>query len=168
MKKWINRLLEALYPPFKRMMLLQTFKYAACGGGNSVLGLLNYWLGYNYIFDKSIFDFGFMAFKPHMAALFYSSSITFFIGFILNKYIVFTGSYLRGRIQLFRYFLSFAINLVINYLMLKVLVEYFHGNPIISQVATILFVICISYLTQKHFTFRIHKKPGETDFTELH
>ena len=167
MKQVITSFIDFFYPPFRGIMPVQTFRYAACGGGNALLGLFNYWLGYHILFQQKIFDFGFLAFKPHMAALFFSSTITFLLGFILNKYVVFTTSQLRGHIQLFRYFLSFGFNLVVNYFMLKLLVEYLHWNPVLSQVLTILLVIGISYLTQKHFTFRAHKKPGEMDFSDL-
>ena len=147
-------------------MPLQTFRYAACGGGNALLGLLIYFIGIEYIFVKNIFYFGFFAFKQHNAALFLSSFVTFVIGFILNRFVVFTTSNLRGRIQLFRYFLSFSFNLVVNYWVLKVLVEMSGWDPIISQVITIGLVFIISYFTQRHFTFRV-KKDGAAEFTEL-
>ena len=147
-------------------MPLQTYRYAFCGGANAAFGLLTYFLGYSFLFAGRVFDLGFFAFKPHIAALFLSSSITFLIGFLLNRYVVFTTSYLRGRIQLFRYFLSFSFNLVINYLMLKLLVEVLHLEPVLSQVITIILVIGISYLTQKHFTFRV-KDNGDAEFSEL-
>jgi len=147
-------------------MPLQTFRYAACGGGNALFGLITYFIGYQYIFAQRVFDFGFFAFKPHIAALFLSSCITFMIGFVLNRYVVFTASNLRGRIQLFRYFLSFSFNLVINYGMLKLLVEILDWNPLLSQVLTIVLVIGISYFTQRHFTFRV-KKDGMAELTDL-
>lgn len=147
-------------------MPLQTFRYAACGAGNALLGLIIYVIGYQYIFAGTDFHFGFYAFKPHVAALFLSSSINFIVGFVLNRYVVFTSSYLRGRIQLFRYFLSFSFNLFFNYGMLKLLVEVLHWNPLISQVVTIILVIGISYFTQRHFTFRV-KKDGHAELSNL-
>lgn len=147
-------------------MPLQTFRYAACGGANALLGFITYVVGYRYLFAGEIFDFRFFAFKPHIAALFLSSFITFVVGFILNRYLVFTSSYLRGRIQLFRYFLSFSFNLVVNYLLLKLLVEVFRWDAILSQTLTIVVIIFISYLTQKHFTFRV-KKDGAASFSDL-
>ncbi|MDB5203838.1 MAG: phenylalanine 4-monooxygenase [Ferruginibacter sp.] len=158
MRNTLTSLLDFFYPPFRKFMPLQTFRYAACGGGNALFGLFTYFIGYQYIFAQRVFDFGFFAFKPHIAALFLSSTLTFIIGFLLNKYVVFTSSYLRGHIQLFRYFLSFAFNLCINYLMLKLLVDMLHWNPLISQVLTTILVIAISYLTQRHFTFRVKKE----------
>lgn len=147
-------------------MPLQTFLYAACGAANSAIGFSIYVLCYYWVFKGKIFDFGFYAFEPHVAALIVSSTASFILGFLLNRYIVFTGSYLRGRIQLVRYLLSFVVNLVINYFLLKLFIEYWNWNPILSQVITIGLVIIMSYFTQRHFTFRI-KKDGHGEFTEL-
>ncbi len=138
-------------------MPIQTFRYAACGSMNTVLGLTVYFVGYLFIFAEKDFDFGFFAFKPHIAALFLSFCFSFSVGFLLNKYVVFTGSNLKGRIQLFRYFISFAFSLVINYLLLKLFVEIFLWNALISQVITTVIIITISYLTQKHFSFGVKK-----------
>jgi putative flippase GtrA len=135
-------------------MPLQTYRYAACGGCNTLLGLLLYYIGYHYIFNKSIFELGFLVFKPHMAALFLSGTIIFFIGFVLNKYIVFTASNIQGRVQLFRYFLSFSFNIILNYFMLKLLIELLIWEPFFSQIFTTIIIALISYLTQKKFTFK--------------
>lgn len=166
MKEFITRTIDFFYPPFRKIMPLQTFRYAACGGGNALFGLVTFTIGYKIVFAQRVVDLGFFAFEPYSAALFLSSAITFLIGFILNKYVVFTASYLRGRIQLFRYFLSFAFNLVINYGMLKLLVEILQQDPVLSQVITIALVITISYFTQRHFTFRI-KQEGTPNFTDI-
>ena len=139
-------------------MPLQTFRYAACGGSNTVLGLAAYWLSFHCVFEKTNFDAGFMVFTPHVAAMFVSFILSFSVGFLLNKYIVFTGSYLRGRIQIFRYSLSCFLNLVINYFLLKVFVETLHMAAFLSQFITTLIIIILGYLTQKHFTFRAVKK----------
>lgn len=166
MKAMISRFIEFFYPPFRGLMPLHTFKYAACGAANSAIGFSVYVLCYYRVFKGRVFDFDFYAFEPHVAALIVSSTVSFILGFVLNRYIVFTGSYLRGSIQLLRYLLSFVINLVVNYFLLKVLVEFWHWNPIISQVITIAFVIVMSYFTQRHFTFRI-RKGGQAEFTDL-
>ena len=97
-----------------------------------------------------------------MAALFTSFSVNFPLGFILMRYIVFEESTVRGRIQLFRYFILFIFCLFLNYVLLKMLVELLGWNAIISQVMTTGMVIMVSYLSQKHFTFRVEKK--EQDF----
>ncbi len=155
MKQRVTSFLDFFYPPFNKLLPLQTFRYAVCGGFNTLLGLSIYAISLHYIFYNQVFFFGILAFKPHNAALFLSSCIVFVTGFLLNKYVVFTGSNLKGRIQLFRYFLSFFLNLVINYFVLKILVEGLAWNPLASQVLTTCIIIAISYLTQKHFTFKI-------------
>ena len=154
MKNNFIKIIDCFYPLFRRVIPLQTFRYAACGGGNTILGLLLYYIGYHYIFDKSIFDLGFLVFKPHMAALFLSGIVSFFIGFLLNKFIVFTESNLQSRVQLFRYFISFGFNIILNYFMLKLLVEGLNWFPFASQLFTTIIIIIISYLTQKRFTFK--------------
>ena len=154
MKNSFIKFLDFFYPIFKRIMPLQTYRYAACGGGNTILGLLLYYLGYHFIFDKSIFYFGFLVLKPHMAALFLSGMVTFLLGFLLNKYIVFTESNLLSRVQLFRYFVSFGFNIILNYFMLKLLIEGLNWFPFVSQLFTTIIIIIISYLTQKRFTFK--------------
>ena len=152
--KRVSSLIDVFYPPFSKIMPLQTFRYAACGGANTLLGLTIYAFSLRYIFNKQVFYFGISAFKPHNAALFLSSFVVFFVGFILNKYVVFISSYLRGRIQLFRYFISFFFNLCVNYFLLKIMVEYLNWDPFLSQLLTTSLIIAISYLTQKHFSFR--------------
>ena len=135
-------------------MPLQTFRYAACGGGNTIFGLTLYFILVKLIFTHDNVDMGVMVFKPHNAALFIASCATFFFGFLLMKFVVFTSSGLRGRIQFFRYFLSFFTNLIINYFLLKLFVEIFHLDAFISQVITTIFIVTFSYFTQKHFSFR--------------
>jgi putative flippase GtrA len=148
-------IVDFFYPPFKRLMDLQTFRYAACGGGNVLLGFLIYSISYKYIFKEQNFHFGFYAFKPHVAALFIGSWFNFCVGFFLMKYVVFNNSQLRGRVQLFRYLLNFLFSLMLNYILLKIFVERLHIHPILAQVITTCVVVLTSYLFQKHYTFRI-------------
>ncbi len=150
---FLTSVIDFFYPPFRRMMPLQTFRYAACGGGNTVLGLLIYRIGLYYFNDQNV-SFGFIVLKPHNAALFISSFTCLIVGFILNKFIVFTESNLRGRIQLLRYVLSFLLNLVINYFLLRLFVEGLGIEEFLAQVISTAIVILFSYMTQKHFTFR--------------
>jgi putative flippase GtrA len=133
----------------------QTFRYAVCGGSNTVLGLLIYFISYKYILKESNLDLGFFAFKPHIAALFISFIVNFVVGFILMKYVVFVSSNLKGRIQLFRYFFTFSVNLALNYLLLKLFVDLLYWNAIFSQCLTTVVVVMISYLSQKHFSFKV-------------
>jgi putative flippase GtrA len=138
-------------------MPLQTFRYAACGGSNMILDICIFYTSYNYILHKQVLDLGFIVFKPHIAALWMSFCVTFPIGFLLSKYIVFNNSELRGRIQLFRYLLVVAINLILNYSFLKIMVEYMNFYPTIARVFSIGIIVTFSYLSQKHFTFKERK-----------
>jgi len=155
LKNQITSLLDLFYPIFKRIMPLTTFRYATCGAINTLLGLLIWYTCYHYVFNRIIVDIGIYAFQPYTLALLVSSSFSFGFGFILNKFVVFTASNLGGRIQLFRYFLSFSFNLVLNYFLLKLMVEAFNWDAFISQLITTLIVIFASYISQKHFTFKV-------------
>jgi len=75
------------------------------------------------------------------------------------RYVVFVDSNLKGRIQFFRYGLTFVFNLVLNYFLLKIFVEVFGWWPFLSQCLTTLIIVTISYLSQKHFSF---KKKADT------
>lgn len=143
-------------------MPLQTFRYAVCGGSNVVLDILLYYISYNFILHKQIFDVGFIAFKPHIAALWMSFIITFPIGFLLSRYIVFNNSHLRGRVQLVRYFLVVAINLALNYSFLKVMVEYMQIYPTVARIFATGFIVTFSYVSQKHFTFKSREENQES------
>ncbi|HNR15550.1 MAG TPA: GtrA family protein [Chitinophagaceae bacterium] len=153
-RDFILPVIDFFYPPFRRLMNLQTFRYAASGGGNVLLGFLVYSLSYKFLFFEKDFHFGFYAFKGHIAALFLSFCITFPIGFFMSKYVVFTDSNMKGRIQLFRYFMICMFNLVLNYLLLKIFVEKLNVQPILAQVMTVVIVVVFSYLAQRNFSFK--------------
>ncbi len=155
MRNSINHFLDFFYPIFKRFMPIETYRYATCGGINTLSGLLVWYVCYHYVFSRMVVNLVFYSFESYTLALFVSSSYSFSLGFLLNKYVVFTSSNLKGRIQLFRYFLSFAFNLLLNYFLLKCLVEKFQWDPFVSQLLTTFVVIAVSYFSQKYFTFKI-------------
>ena len=152
-KDRIIQVVDFFYPPFRKFIPLQTFRYAACGGSNTLLGLFIYTVTYKYILHEKVLHLGFYAFKPHVAALFISFCINFPVGFLLMKYVVFHDSTIRGRIQLFRYFLIFIFSLFINYWLLKLLVEVLHVYAVVAQIITTTIIVFFSYLTQKHYSF---------------
>lgn len=135
-------------------MNLQTFRYAASGGGNVLLGFIIYFVSFRYILQEKELHFGFYAFKAHVAALFISFCITFPIGFFMSKYVVFNDSKMKGRVQLFRYFMICLFNLALNYMLLKIFVEYFHVYAVIAQIFTTCIVVVFSYLAQRNFSFK--------------
>lgn len=153
-RDWILPVIDFFYPPFSRVFSRQTFRYAASGGGNVVLGFLTYSLSFEHLLSGQVYDLGFYAVKPHSAALFLSFCVTFPIGFFMSKYVVFSDSALKGRVQLFRYFLICMTNLFLNWILLKLGVETFHVHPVPAQLMTICVVVAVSYLAQRYFSFR--------------
>lgn len=142
-------------------MSIQTFRYAASGGFNTLLGLSVYFISYRYILKEEMLDLDFYAFKSHIAALFMAFCVSFPVGFFLMKYVVFSDSKMKGRIQLFRYFMVYLFNLALNYIILKIFVEIFHIYPVFAQIITTAIIILFSYLAQRHFTFRATEEEEE-------
>lgn len=154
MRVWLTGFIDSFYPPFRRVIPLQTFRYAACGGANTFLDIFIYFISYNFILNKQVLHTPVAAISPHIAAFIFSFMVSFPVGYLLNRFIVFPGSSLRGRIQLFRYFLLVVICILLNYVFIKLFVEHFGIYPTISKILTTIIVISFSYLTQKHFTFK--------------
>jgi putative flippase GtrA len=148
-------------------MPIKTFRYAACGGANVAFGnVVVYSVIYHVVKNMDVVSLGLFAFKPYNFALTISSIFTFCVGFILNKYVVFTTSNLKASVQLFRYFLAFLFSYSLNYLLLnKLFIEGFHLHPVPAQLITVVIVTAVSYLTQMHFTFKVKKDPD--DITQL-
>lgn len=147
-------IIDFFYPPFRKIMPLQTFRYAACGGGNQLLNLLIYFVSYNYIFKKEVWHLGFIAFKPHIAAFIIAFIITLPIGFLLGKYVIFNDSEVKSHKQAGRYFLIACICIVLNYGFLKLFVEVFHWYPTPSMMLTIVLVVTFSFFSQKKVAFK--------------
>ena len=116
-----------------------------------------YWLSFNYIFHKSNVNLGFWTLSPHVASIFSAFCISFPTGFFLNRNIVFTGSTLHGRVQLFRYFVLVIICIALNIIFIKLFVEQCHIYPTVAKILTTVIVVCFSYVTQKNFTFKIEQ-----------
>ena len=155
MKDFIIVGLETLYPPFRRLVPYQTFRYAACGGGNTLLDIFIYFISYNLIFQKEVVYTPIGAINPYIAAFIVSFAISFPTGFYLNKHIVFPGSVLKGRTQLVRYLSLVVICIFLNYLFIKLFVEQLHIYPTFSKILTTIIIVSFSFLTQKHFTFKV-------------
>lgn len=156
MKNLINDVIDFFYPLFRRFMPMQTFRYAACGGSNTLLDIFLFFIGYNFIFKKQMVHTPIgLTISPYIAAFMVSFSITFPLGFYLSRTIVFPGSTLRGRIQLFRYFLMVTICIALNYIFLKLFVEQCGLYPTVAKIFTTIIVVAYSYVTQKNFTFKV-------------
>ena len=152
--KSLTDLIDYFHKPFSKYVNTQTFRYIVCGGGNTLLDIVTFFVSYNYILDKKVVHFGSFAVSPHIMAFMMAFVLSFPTGFFLNKYVVFTGSTLQGRVQLFRYLLLVFFCIFLNYVFLKLFVEQAHIYPTMAKILTTVIVVCFSYLTQRYFTFK--------------
>ena len=152
---------DFFYPPFRKLMGKQTFRYAASGGINTALGFVVFYIGFKFVFREKPVDLGLYVFEAHSAALLLAFCICFPFGFFLMKYVVFSDSKMKGRVQLFRYFMLYVFNLGLNYILLRLFVESLRIYPTFAQVITTVIIILFSYIAQRNFTFRIRNAEDE-------
>jgi putative flippase GtrA len=155
LQKMMIWMVDLFYPLFKGWMPLKTYRYAVCGGGNLVLDIILYFVFYNFVLHQEDLDLGFIVFRSHIAALFIVFPITFITGFLLNKYIAFGESNLRGRIQLYRYGLVVAGAILLNYLLMRLFVDSwgFFATP--AKILVTAISVVYSYTLQNRFTFKV-------------
>lgn len=146
--------IDLFYPMFRRIMPLQTFRYAACGGFNTLLDISLFFVSYNFILRKTPVHIGFLTIGPHIAAFLIGFMVTFPIGFYLSRYVVFQETSVPKRSQLRKYFTVVLGCLILNYIFLKLFVDVFHWYPTPSKLLTTVFVVAFSYLSQKNYTFK--------------
>ena len=159
----ITKIIDFFYPPFRKFMSEQLFRYAACGGGNMVLDWVLYFLIYNFVIGHDLVNIQFtihslqftQVITPHIATLCIVFPITLLTGFWLQKYVTFTRSNLHGFKQFARYVTIVAINLAVNYFGLKLCVEGWGWYPTPSKMVITLITVAISYLGQKYYSFRV-------------
>ena len=159
MRKALLKFIDFFYPPFSRWIPIHTFRYIVSGGTNTASGIILYFLIYNYVLQQQdvILPFPPGMITAPVATLIIEAPLTFIIGFTLNKYLVFTKSDLKGRIQLFRYAIVVGTNLLLNFALIKLLVETFNFYPTISKFITTILLAVVSYFIQTHFSFRVKK-----------
>ncbi len=154
MQKLLTRIIDWFYPPFRRIMPLQTFRYGACGGLNLVFGWVLYWFFNNFVIAGRYIDLGFVVAAPHTATLYAIVPLTFTAGFLMNRNIAFTDSPLRTHTQLVRYLIAWLGSLLLDHLLLKLFVEKAGIAALPAQIIATLIVVVYSYFMQKYFTFR--------------
>ena len=156
----ILNVIDFFHPPFSKWIPLQTFRYLACGGGVTVLGLFIYFISYNYLLHEEVINFWGINMTRYIAAYVISFLISFPIGFFLSKFVVFQESHLKGRIQLFRYAALQGFNIILNYSLLHFFAGWcgFWATP--SQTITTAIIAVFSYFFQRHVSFRTKKQPA--------
>ena len=147
MSNLIRRFLDIFYPLVSKIFDKTTYYYAACGVGNLVLSWILFFLFYQFVFEKKLLyvkqiDF---VFTPYTLSAFLCFIISFTLGFMLMKYVVFTKSELKGRIQLFRYGLSAVVTSGANWILLKSLIELFEFFPSVANVVSTCLVVVMVY-----------------------
>lgn len=127
----------------------------ASGGFTAASGIIAYFIIYNYLLNQQDVRIGQYLITAPIAALALESVTTFLIGFTLNKYLVFTQSNLKGRVQLFRYGTVVCTNILLNYALMKILIEGFEFYPSIAKTVITVILAVFSYFSQKHFSFKV-------------
>ena len=64
----ILSVIDFFHKPFAGWIKKQTFRYLACGGSNTVLDILIYFISYNFILDKQPVPIFSITIAPHIAA----------------------------------------------------------------------------------------------------
>lgn len=154
LRHFILSLIDFFYKPFKKIMPLQTFRYAACGGANTVFDITLFSVSYNFIFKKQNLDVGMMTLSPHIASLIFAFCFSLPSGFYLNRYVVFQDSGLKSHSQLIRYLIVVMVCVFFNLVLMKFFVDYLHFYPTPSKILTTLLVIIFSYTSQTYYFFK--------------
>jgi len=157
-KETVLKVVDFFYPPFKKFLPVQTFRYAACGGANMLFDICLFAISYNFIFQKQNVHIGTLTISPYIAAFLTAFCISFPTGFYLSRYVVFQQSNIRGRIQLMRYFMVVMVCFLLNYIFLKLFVEYLGWYPTPSKIVTTVIVVVFSFISQTYFSFGTGRK----------
>ena len=152
--RFISKIIDFFYPPFQKYMTLQFFRYGVSGSVNVVFSNFLFFCIYNFVLHQQMLPLGFFTLSSHMAALVISFPFSNIFGFLLQKYVTFSHSELRGHVQLYRYFIIVFVNLGINTVVLKLLVDGLHFWTTPSQIIATLVCVFVSYFSQKRYTFK--------------
>lgn len=166
MRKAILAIIDFFHPPFRKYISLHNFRYLATGGSTLLLGILSYYFAYFFIFRTKEVNFGLIVLQRETASLLVDYCVAIPTSFLLNKYVIFTHSELKGRVQFFRFLNLQVINILATYVFLKFLLELLRDYPALSLLSRILVSVSMalfSYLYQHYFTFSVKKIGNQTD-----
>jgi len=97
-------------------------------------------------------------FIGYLGALYISYVIAIGIAFVLHRRFTFrvsgTGNVF---IDLVRFAAVYVVSLIVNTLLLPVLIELGHVQPLVAQASIVIVTTLISYFGHKLFSFRRHK-----------
>lgn len=135
-------------------MPINTFRYLASGGSNFLLDVIIYFISFNFILQKQdVIISDNITISAHIFALLISFMFVIPYGFLMSKFIVFQESNLKGRIQLFRYLVIVGVNVILNYVLMKIFVEVIYLFPTVARITTAILIAIFSYIINQRFSF---------------
>ena len=152
----IRAFLDLFYPLVSRIFDKTTYYYAVAGSTNLVLGWALFWVLDHWIINRKTVELPFFEHPVHSYSVIAAicGVFSFLFGFLMMRYVVFTESQLKGRVQFFRYGLSALISATVNWILIKLMVDTFAWNASLCNVFASVVVVTISYFLQRKFSFR--------------
>lgn len=152
----IIRITDFFYiAPFDRLIPRHTFRYGLCGAATYfIFDPALYAFTYHAVLCKRIVHVGAMAVSPEIAALAIVFPITFTVGFLLNRCVVFRSSQLPAATQLVRHAAAAAAAFALNYVLMRFFVRTCGFWPTPSKVLVSAICTVCSYLAAEKFSFR--------------
>lgn len=146
---------RAYVPPFSTVVSARIFRYGVCGGVNMVLDAVWYFIIYHFLVCGRFTDLGFVVVSPHIMSLAIVFPITFLNGFWLNRNVVFGSGEAGVAGQMGRYAVTVGGSILLNYVVMKLLVEVAMIWPTPSKLITTAVCAVYSYLVGRYYTFRV-------------
>ncbi|MFR9651558.1 MAG: GtrA family protein [Rikenellaceae bacterium] len=139
----------------RRIVPIDLWRWAVCGVGNYILlDSILYYIIYHYVVALRYVDFGVVVISPHVLSLIILFPITFSTGFWLGRNVAFGATHQVVSQQLWRYALSIVGSFLINYCVMKFLVEYCGVWATPSKIVGSVITSLYSFLAARYFTFR--------------
>jgi putative flippase GtrA len=148
----IRAFLDFFYPIVSRIFDKTTYYYAVAGSTNLVLGWVLFWVLDHWVIHSKTVKLPLIEHPVHSYTVIAAACgvFSFLFGFMMMRYVVFTESQLKGRVQFFRYGLSALISATVNWIM----VDTFAWNASLCNVFASVVVVTISYFLQRKFSFK--------------
>jgi putative flippase GtrA len=151
----ITKAIDLFYiKPLRRVISQQVFRYLACGGATALLDAIWYYIIYHYIVCERFIDLSIIVVSPHIAALCVVFPITFFTGFWLNRNVAFRATNISSLPQLAKYAFTVVGSILLNYVCMKLFVEYLGIWATPSKMLTTAVCAVYSYIAGRYFTFK--------------
>lgn len=160
MRKIIIKFIDWFYnliPIVKNLIPHDIFTYGFTGGFNMLLDIFLFWIFYNFIFCQKNIDLYFCVLQAHNLTVITVFPITFCTGFLLQKYITFSRSNIKGKIQLFRYAISVIGSIILTLLLVDFFIDKIGLWGTVAKIITTILVTIYSFCMQKFYTFKIKK-----------